>query len=118
MQDALESYKCGAKAGADFCFTETNKRYDLDEKLVVWKCNELAFSTSDPVEGGKENPGPLTWKNTISAVVLKAEDSPDPVDPDPVDPDPVDPPPTVISCVTTFYSESHCGRVVEGDIMP
>lgn len=117
MQDALESYKCGAKAGADFCFTETNKRYDLDEKLMIWKCNELAFSTSDPVEGGKENPGPLTWKNTISAVVLKAEDSPD--DPDPVDPvDPVDPPPTVISCVTTFYSESQCGRVVEGDIMP
>ena len=106
MQDTLESYRCGALAGADFCFTETNKDWDPVTMFMVYSCNEFAFSTDGLPNGGDENPGPLVWMNTISAVVLKAAEAPteppEPVDPDPVDP--VEPPVTNGPvCDTTFF---------------
>ena len=118
MQDTLESYECGKLAGADFCFTETNKEWDPETMFTVYSCNELAFSTDGLPEGGDKKPGDLTWMNTISAVVLRAAEAPEepvdpePVDPEPVDPEPIDPPPTnVITCDTTFFEDAECGRV-------
>lgn len=128
MNDNLESYECGKNAGADFCFTETNKAWDDVNQVMMYSCNELAFSTDGFPEGGHKNPGPLLWKNTISALVLLAAEDPEPVVPDPVDPepvepedpvvpdpDPVDPPPTTNdACVTTFYSGYACSNSPQG----
>ena len=117
MQDTLESYKCGTEAGADFCFTETNREWDPDTMWMVYSCNEFAFSTAELPKGGDENPGPLLWKNTISAVVIKAAEPPEetPVVP-PVDPIP--PPQTGPDCTTTFFQDSECGRAIENADMP
>lgn len=73
--------------------------------FMVYSCNELAFSTDGLPNGGDENPGPLVWMNTISAVVLKAAEAPT-EPPEPVDPEPVDPEPPVTNgpvCDTTFF---------------
>ena len=119
MQDTLESYECGKLAGADFCFTETNREWDPVTMWMVYSCNELAFSTEGLPNGGDKSPGGLTWMNTISAVVLRAAEAPEepePVDPEPVDPeppvDPTPPPTNVIVCDTTFFEGTECGRVV------
>ena len=122
MQDTLESYECGKLAGADFCFTETNREWDPVTMWLVYSCNELAFSTEGLPNGGDKSPGGLTWMNTISAVVIRAAEAPEepePVDPEPVDPepeppvDPLPPPPTNGPvCDTTFFEGTECGRVV------
>lgn len=81
MQDNLESYACGSAVGADFCFTEVLKVWDFEAKEMVYSCVDLAFNTEDLEEGGRSRPGDLLWKNTISAVVLRAADDPEPPEP-------------------------------------
>ena len=118
IQDSLQSYKCGSMVGADFCYVEVARKWDAVEQSQIYSCSELAFSTDGQPEGGDENPGPLTWMNTISAIVLKAAKEPNnPIDP-PLPPVPFPPtptpnpptpqPPQLNGCVTTFYSGPKC----------
>ena len=67
MNDALGSYRCGAKVEADFCLGEP-VIYNDDDNNRQYKCNNLGFSTS---KGKNENAGPLEDMNIISSIVIR-----------------------------------------------